>query len=127
MVTTLWRPLPPRRAPASFAGFGADLGAREAASVGARVVGELGTGERGGAVGRLGDVVLVEPVAAGFGARGLGVGGVGVPVGDEAGVVEEEGVEGAVGRDAGEGAFGVSMILRFVPKGGPGCLLGARN
>ena len=86
--------------------------------MGAGIVGELRTGERGGAVGRVGDVVLVEPVAAGFGASSLGVGGVGVPVGDEAGVVEEEGVEGPVSGDTGEGAFGISIIFRFPPKGG---------
>ena len=86
--------------------------------MGARGVGELGAGERGGAVGWVGDVVLVEPVAAGLGAGGLGVGGVGIPVGDEAGVVEEEGVEGAIGGDASERAFGISTIFRFAPKRG---------
>lgn len=110
MVTALWRPLAPPGAPASLAGLGADLGAREAASVGTGIVRELRSGERGGAVGRVGDVVLVEPVATGLGTSGLGVGGVGIPVGDEAGVVEEEGVEGAVGGDAGEGVLVISIL-----------------
>lgn len=61
--------------------------------------------------------MLGASVAAGVGAGGFRVGSVRVPVGDEAGVVEDKGVEGPVGGDAGERVFGISIIFSFTPGG----------